>query len=220
MVRQGSSKRWNTRRDYWILAILLFISVVIPTNSNAACSSPVGTAGELRWFPDERQLKWCDDYFWGYLYTTQTQGTYYGGVFDVGELDQSGLSIVGKGNDFVGLTVWDRDGDDSTVDDGDGTIFWGDHEGNQLVFAFYYTGVAGLWAKMVLTSDGSLGIYTTMPRATLDVNGYAKLTINSAAPAACDATYKGSVALTSATRMCVCDGASWKEVNNAADCAW
>lgn len=73
---------------------------------------------------------------------------------------------------------------------------------------------------MTITNDRNVGIGTTSPAAKLDVNGFAKLKINSTAPVACASTYNGSVALTSATRMCLCDGTSWKEVNSGTACAW
>lgn len=68
--------------------------------------------------------------------------------------------------------------------------------------------------------DGSLGVGTVTPAATLDVNGYMKLKKNTAAPVTCGGTYDGAIALTSARRMCVCDGTSWKEVNSATACTW
>lgn len=67
---------------------------------------------------------------------------------------------------------------------------------------------------------GNVGIGTTTPAAKLDVNGFMRLAKNGSAPATCDATIDGAVALTSARRMCVCDATSWKEVNSATACTW
>lgn len=77
--------------------------------------------------------------------------------------------------------------------------------------------------RMRVDGSGRVGIATgtgVSPAATLEINGYMKLAKNTAAPVACGATYDGSIALTSARRMCVCDGTSWKEVNSATACTW
>lgn len=74
--------------------------------------------------------------------------------------------------------------------------------------------------RMRITGTGKVGIGLNNPAATLDLNGFFKLKTNTAAPALCNEAYKGSIALTSATRMCVCDGATWKEVNSSTNCAW
>lgn len=67
---------------------------------------------------------------------------------------------------------------------------------------------------------GNVGIGRTTPAAKLDVNGFMRLAKNGSAPATCDATIDGAIALTSARRMCVCDATSWKEVNSATVCTW
>jgi hypothetical protein len=69
------------------------------------------------------------------------------------------------------------------------------------------------------TSTG-FGIGTATPAAKLDVNGFMRLAKNSSAPATCSATIDGAIALTSARRMCVCDGTNWTEVNSATACTW
>jgi hypothetical protein len=73
---------------------------------------------------------------------------------------------------------------------------------------------------MRITSAGNVGIGTTAPAAKLDVNGFMRLAKNASAPATCNATIDGAVALTSARRMCVCDATSWTEVNSATACTW
>jgi hypothetical protein len=68
---------------------------------------------------------------------------------------------------------------------------------------------------------GNVGIGTTTPQATLDVNGFAKLKLNSSAPVTCAAAYQGSLALTHLARMCVCDTTNvWSDVVTGAACAW
>ncbi len=76
------------------------------------------------------------------------------------------------------------------------------------------------YASLVVTKDNMVGIGVFPPAATLDVNGYMKLRKNTVAPAACNGTYDGAIALTSARRMCVCNGTAWTEVNSANACAW
>ncbi|MGA8494386.1 MAG: hypothetical protein WB764_02815 [Xanthobacteraceae bacterium] len=65
-------------------------------------------------------------------------------------------------------------------------------------------------ALSVVTSSGAVGIGTTSPEATLDVNGYIRLAKNSSRPVACSSTYDGSIALTALYTLCVCKGGSNK----------
>ncbi len=74
--------------------------------------------------------------------------------------------------------------------------------------------------KGILVKSGNVGINIALPAATLDVNGYAKLKTNSAAPVECASGYKGAIALTGAAGMCICNGAGWVAVNTVTACAW
>ncbi len=70
-------------------------------------------------------------------------------------------------------------------------------------------------------TDGFLGIGTTSPASTLDVNGSMRLAKNSSAPASCGATNEDSLALTSQHTLCVCNGTVWATVSDGATaCAW
>lgn len=70
-------------------------------------------------------------------------------------------------------------------------------------------------------SGGNVGIGTSAPVTTLDINGFARLTPQTAAPIACDAAHKGSIAISSATsHICVCNGSSWVFNYNGAACTW
>jgi hypothetical protein len=72
-------------------------------------------------------------------------------------------------------------------------------------------------------SGGSVGIGTTSPQATLDVNGYMRLAANASQPAACAAGNDGAVALTHVYTICVCNGGatSWvKASDGSTACGW
>jgi hypothetical protein len=58
------------------------------------------------------------------------------------------------------------------------------------------------------------------PQATLDVRGYARLAVNTAAPAACAPANRGSIALTSTFRICACNGAAWVHTHDVTSCVW
>ncbi len=68
----------------------------------------------------------------------------------------------------------------------------------------------------------NIGIATTTPRATLDVNGFMRLKVNSAQPVACSATNDGAIALNSNYELCTCKGATgWvKTASSTQACAW
>lgn len=86
-----------------------------------------------------------------------------------------GISVYGSANDFGGLTLWDRDGDPNTTNDGDTTLYFGDDPTDNLRFAYKQSGVA-MSEKMRLTSTGYLGIGTNNPTAPLHVSSNAQYT--------------------------------------------
>jgi trimeric autotransporter adhesin len=68
---------------------------------------------------------------------------------------------------------------------------------------------------------GNVGIGTTAPQATLDVNGYARLALNSSQPVACSGTNQGAVALNHLAQMCACNGSSWIFADSVGGtCSW
>ncbi len=153
--------------------------------------------------------------------TLQLPDVYYGGTlspFAPGPLP--GFSIVND-TDFVGLVLTDRDGV-ANGDDKDGTLYWGDATSDNLRFTFMLWNGTTLipTERMRITGAGNIGIGTIAPVATLDINGWLRRKKNASAPAACNATYDGSIALTSARRLCICDGAAWTEINAATTCSW
>ena len=85
----------------------------------------------------------------------------------------------------------------------------------------WYTNNGATAERMRIDNNGNVGIGTTSPVATLDVNGFIKMKKNSAAPATCDATTDGSIAMTATRTLCVCDSTSWKQLTSPASaCVW
>jgi hypothetical protein len=80
-----------------------------------------------------------------------------------------------------------------------------------------------LWGDVFKTSANNttaIGVGTTTPQATLDINGYARLSVNSSEPASCRASNKGAIALNNESHICICDGSSWKFDSNGKACTW
>lgn len=75
--------------------------------------------------------------------------------------------------------------------------------------------------RVVVSSGGNVGIGTISPQATLDVTGFARLKLNSSAPATCSSSNEGSIALTHLAQVCVCDTTpAWHILNSATACSW
>lgn len=75
-------------------------------------------------------------------------------------------------------------------------------------------------ATINILPDGKVGVSTTAPVATLDINGFAKLKINTTEPVVCDFSTVGSIALDANTNLCVCKATGWFQVNSANSCQW
>jgi hypothetical protein len=74
---------------------------------------------------------------------------------------------------------------------------------------------------MYISSLGNVGIGTITPQATLDVNGYARLTLQSSQPVACSSTNQGAIALNHLAQACACNGTSWIFADSVgAACSW
>lgn len=75
--------------------------------------------------------------------------------------------------------------------------------------------------QLRVTPLGTVGIGTSNPVATLDINGTARLAKYAAQPLACDPTHDGTIALTNKYTMCVCKMAVWVQTSDGLSaCLW
>jgi hypothetical protein len=74
--------------------------------------------------------------------------------------------------------------------------------------------------RLTVTSSG-VGVNTSTPAATLDINGYARLKMNTSQPVACAVGTRGSLALTTSGRACVCASNDvWSDMVSGKACNW
>jgi|GEM_PF-4053622 hypothetical protein len=157
------------------------------------------------------------------------------GLLTLGEAGQmtlpssGGVAIgtTGAGSTFGTLTIsYDGNATNGLIfaDTTSGGRTWGigDDTGNTCSpgrFCIYDFNAAA--ARFLIATSGYVGIGTTSPQATLDVNGYARLAPQTSAPATCNASAKGSLAYAStAKRLCACNGSNWVFDYNNGACTW
>jgi hypothetical protein len=101
------------------------------------------------------------------------------------------------------------------------TLYMGFENGSTSNTMQTFLEVTGSRNVLLVPFSGSVGIGTTSPQATLDVNGFARLALNSSAPATCGSGNEGAVALTHLAQVCVCDTTSaWHILNTGTACSW
>lgn len=73
-----------------------------------------------------------------------------------------------------------------------------------------------------LAISGNVGIGTTAPAESLDINGQMKLKLNNAQPYACDAAHDGVIAATNKYTTCICkNGTGWVLTSDGTTaCTW
>jgi hypothetical protein len=75
--------------------------------------------------------------------------------------------------------------------------------------------------SLYINTSGNVGIGTNAPQATLDVTGYARLSLNSSQPVACSSTNQGAFALNHLAQACACNGSTWIFADSTgAACSW
>ena len=76
-------------------------------------------------------------------------------------------------------------------------------------------------SRFQILENGHIGISTGDPKATLDINGFARLKPYDEEPTTCDLDQKGSIALNSHYQICACTGTNWVETNDGSTpCQW
>jgi hypothetical protein len=89
--------------------------------------------------------------------------------------------------------------------------------------------VTGSTFVVMGSGSGNVGIGTSSPQATLDIEGFARLKPQSGPPTTCGANNVGAIAMAMDYNICVCNGGNWIEEtqNGAADealpgqaCVW
>lgn len=164
--------------------------------------------------------------------TTGNQNTAFGaaslGTATTGSLntamgyDALGTVTTGSSNTAIGYQVGD-----TTLTTGSSNILIGTSSAvdtpasgtshflniGNVIFA---TGMTGTLSSPA----GSVGIGTATPQATLDVNGFVRLTLNSSAPAVCSTSNPGAIALNHLAQICVCNGTAWNLDRTGAACSW
>ena len=74
---------------------------------------------------------------------------------------------------------------------------------------------------VIATGGGLVGIGTSTPAATLDIEGYMRLKKNIAQPVACSTSNAGAIALSSSYLGCVCNGTGWIYIGSSTQaCVW
>jgi len=177
------------------------------------------------------------------IYTAGTTQSWFGGAVGIGGTTTIGsvstlgtpLSVAGSGGGIATLNSASSGGPYLTLQSSGATIGYVGGAGG--IFSSTYNGAIGIrsqdalyfgtnGANIRMTIDknvGNVGIGTTTPVATLDINGTAKLKKYSSQPFACDATHDGTTALTSGYRTCVCKGGTtiWVfTTDGTTTCTW
>lgn len=154
----------------------------------------------------------------GYLHVTK-------GASTVSAVDSNADNLILEGASNAGLSIL-------TTAAGVGRIVFGKPGGgnNNSIGGLYFNQSTGglslqtaATARLSIDSTGNVGIGTSTPAATLDVNGFMRLAKNAVQPAACSAANDGAFALTSQYTTCACKGGStaWVQTSDGTtSCTW
>ncbi len=122
----------------------------------------------------------------------------------------------------------------TTIQDGTGgfnrldNVFTVDVDSNYIYATSYnddaltIIGLIEDYDTLTATTEGKVGIGTSDPKTSLDINGAMKLKNNSSAPFTCDSDTDSSIAVTSGYRTCICkSGTGWVYTSDGStSCSW
>ena len=130
------------------------------------------------------------------------------------------------------LAIVQSNADGSCTNGGVPTSTWGNNQNNgasNVVLNNTPASHENIWNMLYVSNPSSslpnpgvsqIGIGTSSPHATLDINGFARLAMNSGAPAKCTIANIGAIALNSAGHICECNGTLWSFDSNGQACTW
>lgn len=149
----------------------------------------------------------------------------------------SGRNSTGENNTFIGA-----DSGSNSINSGSFNTFIGTGAGAGITTGSYNTFIGSYngsdtpnMSNYVIISDGNstrritidntgrTGIGTASPKATLDIEGFARLKKYTAEPVTCGTDTDGAIALNSQYTLCICKGSSglWvKSSDGALACVW
>ncbi|MFN3697339.1 MAG: beta strand repeat-containing protein [Pseudobdellovibrio sp.] len=124
----------------------------------------------------------------------------------------------GSNNTFIGK------GSGSAITTGSYNTFIGSYNGSDTPTMSNYVVISdgGNNRRITIDNTGRTGIGTASPKATLDVEGFARLKKYTAEPVTCDTDTDGAIALNSQYTLCICKGSSgWvKSSDGSSACVW
>ena len=150
------------------------------------------------------------------------------GQLSIGYGESNGYSIASKGFGYFDSVISEFQTAIGTTNIG--TV---EHGPTLLIQSTYYENQAADMRSIVevldsqansrfqILENGHIGISTGDPKATLDINGFARLKPYDEEPTTCDLDQKGSIALNSHYQICACTGTNWVETNDGSTpCQW
>jgi len=148
---------------------------------------------------------------------------------------QSGIQLNGSNNTFIGsdsgyaltsgsYNTFIGKGSGSAITTGSYNTFIGSYNGSDAPTMSNYVVISdgGNNRRITIDNTGRTGIGTASPKATLDIEGFARLKKYTVEPVTCDTDTDGAIALNSQYTLCICKGSSgWvKSSDGSSACVW